>query len=138
MPLTATPPAAALIPAEMKDLGDDPDQVADLLYVTGSLGRRDAAANPVVLYLCRRVRLDGPLRVRPGGGVLEMRAADGETLIVPLPPAVREFLARFDAGHYPELEGRCAGREISSPGAAARLKALAPSARATAEASQRG
>jgi hypothetical protein len=29
---------------------------------------------------------------------------DGELLVVPLPPAVRDFLARFDAGHYPELD----------------------------------
>jgi hypothetical protein len=88
---------------ELEDLGDDPDRIADVLWVSDARGRRDdEAAHPLARFLRRRVHLDD-LRVCPETGRVEFTDPDGRAFVV-LPTPVREFLRRLARGTYPELE----------------------------------
>jgi hypothetical protein len=102
---TASPITTAdRIAAELADLGDDPDRIADLLWATDARGaRHDESACPLARYLRRRLHLDGPVRVIPAAGRV-VAEADGVTVVAPLPPTVRAFIDRFETGCYPELE----------------------------------
>ena len=87
--------------------------VGDFTGVEQLEGKRLATSYDGLLrdYLADRgvnakvVRLDGAVRLRPGSNILELRTGEGEDISLPLPPAIRTFLDRFDAGLYPDLEG---------------------------------
>ena len=105
--ITATHVALPLdrISSVLADLGDDPDQIADIMWVADARGRRSAAADgPLSRYLRRRLHLDA-VRVGLGAGRVVLVSGD-EAASVPLPAAVREFVGRFEQGLYPELEVR--------------------------------
>jgi hypothetical protein len=102
---TALPLAAPedRIAHELDDLGDDPDRIADILWVADGRGRRDdQTAHPLARFLRIRAHL-ADVRVCPDTGRVEF-ADHGVRAFVLLPAAVREFLRRFDRGMYPELE----------------------------------
>jgi hypothetical protein len=106
MTATTTSPVtpADRIAAELADLGDDPDRIADLLWATDARGaRHDESACPLARYLRRRLHLDGSVRVIAEAGRV-VAEADGVTVVAPLPPTVRAFIDRFETGCYPELE----------------------------------
>lgn len=88
---------------ELDALGYDPDTIADILWVSGAIGRRDdGAAHPLARFLRVRVpRAD--VRVGAGVGRVEFTDADGLAYVL-VPAAVGEFLRRFARGMYPELE----------------------------------
>src|SRR5207248_1917073 len=94
----------ARLAEELDDLGDDPDRIADILWLTGCRGPRDdESAHPLACYLRRRLHLTSARLVTPGR--VEVVTGD-EMVTVSLPVAVREFLARFAEGLYPELDAR--------------------------------
>lgn len=85
---------------ELAALGATPAAVADTLRRAGVRGRRgDCTACPVAVYLARRLR--------PGGGFVSAGPdrchADGTTVRTPGP--VFRFVADFDGGAHPDLEG---------------------------------
>jgi hypothetical protein len=88
---------------ELEDLGDDPDRIADILWVADGRGRRDdAVAHPLARFLRIRAHLTD-VRGCPATGRVEFTEPDGRAFVL-LPAAVREFLRRCDRGMYPELE----------------------------------
>jgi hypothetical protein len=88
---------------ELDDLGEDPDTIADILWVAGANGRRDdEAAHPLARFLRLRAHLSD-LRVCTAAGRVEFADAGGRAFVL-VPAAVREFLRRFARGMYPELE----------------------------------
>lgn len=87
----------------LDDLGTDPDQIADIFWVADAHGRRaHPTENPVARYLRVRLHADA-VRVGPSAARVVVTAG-GESVSIPLPVAVREFLGRFDQGLYPELD----------------------------------
>lgn len=88
---------------ELDDLGDDPDRIADILWVTDGRGHRDdEATHPLARFLRIRAHV-ADVRVCPATGRVEFTDHDGRSFVL-LPAAVREFLRRCARGMYPELE----------------------------------
>jgi hypothetical protein len=98
-------------------MGDHPSAVATSLRAEDVRGVRGSAlAHPVCRWLIRLVPdlgvvlgLDTVHVFRPGRGP----AMQGVT--VPMPPAVRAFVDRFDDGQYPDLE-LCLGPPLAIGG----------------------
>jgi hypothetical protein len=86
-------------------MGGTPDEVAATLRAEGVRGLRDSPSvrNPVVRYLNRQLDIGGRLEVGTGGTVLRLFRG-GRVQETPLPDAVRDFLAGFHGGRYPDLE----------------------------------
>jgi hypothetical protein len=90
-------------------LGDTPELVAAALRASGCRGfRHGYFPSPVIRYAYRRFDEGGltlvysPPEMRPAK--LYLDRLDGNREELPLPPAVAEFLARFDEGVYPDLD----------------------------------
>ena len=89
----------------LDELGRMPDEIADSLRARGIKGVRNTVRilNPIVRYALAQLAgvqsADLILADR-----LRIEFASGETTEVPVPSAVREFLAMFHRGEYPDLE----------------------------------
>jgi hypothetical protein len=105
---------AAEVARILATLGESADQVADVLRVSGCRGfRRGNFPSPVVRYVYRwfddgqLVLVHSPpeahdLLPRPDRFYLYL--LDGKREEVAVPAAVAEFLVRFDAGAFADLE----------------------------------
>jgi len=93
------------IDASLTNLGSTAEAVAAALLAAGVRGRRDntASHNPVVRYLNRTLDIGGRLEIGAAGDRLYMYR-EGSCQSLELPPAVRDFLAAFHRGDYPDLE----------------------------------
>jgi hypothetical protein len=87
-------------------LGSSPDAVAAHLKAEGIRGIRNAvrALNPVVRYAQGHVRLDARSLDVTQGDRLRITLDNGRIVETPLSDPVKEFLAAFNEGCYPELE----------------------------------
>lgn len=92
------------IEATLARMGDTPDGVAEVVRTARVIGRRESGSfeNPLVRYLNRTVDIGGRMEVGSSGKVL-LLYREGTAMSFPLPPAVREFLAAFHRGDYPDL-----------------------------------
>ena len=91
--------------SRLAGLGDSPEAVAAALRAAGVTGRRDSSSfqNPVVRYLNRTLVIGGRLEVGAGGQMLYLYR-EGSAVAFPIPDPVRDFLAAFHRGDYPDLE----------------------------------
>lgn len=93
--------AVAEVKRLMAELGDTPEAVAANLAAAGITGyRRSACDCPIAAYLEARVPAADAVGgttvcVDPGGDLPYEE--------VPVPPAVAEFIRRFDGGEWPAL-----------------------------------
>jgi hypothetical protein len=94
----------------LAELGQAPEGVAAMLRASGCRGfQRGNFPSPVIRYAYRQFD-DGnivlvyspPPELRPAK--LYLYRLDGRREELSLPSAVAEFLARFDAGAYPDLD----------------------------------
>jgi hypothetical protein len=86
-------------------LGSTPTAVAETLRAAGVAGRRDSPSvqNVLVRYLNRTVDIGGRLEVGASGEVVYLYRG-GSAVSFRVPDPVREFLAAFHRGDYPDLE----------------------------------
>ena len=88
----------------LQELGNTADEVALALRVKGIQGVRNTVRflNPIVHYVQSQIADAGNLHVIKGETLsMNFRNGEGE---VSLPEAVKQFLAAFNSGAYPELE----------------------------------
>jgi hypothetical protein len=93
-----------MLPQLLKSLGSSADKVAATLRKEGVQGVRNTARflNPIVRFVQAHINAE-EFDVIPRDK-LRVRYAGGKKEEVPLPKSVLTFLARFDKGHYPDLE----------------------------------
>lgn len=86
-------------------LGANPDEINAVLRDKGVRARRLSTSfdNPIVRYVYRHLDIGGRLDIPLGSQVLTI-AREGTWLSIPLSESIREFLDRFHAGYYPQLE----------------------------------
>jgi hypothetical protein len=83
----------------LQSLGATSDEVADSLRASGSKGRRDSFLRcPLAVYLHRHGFADAMV----GLDSVALPAAGADW---PLPSPCASFVALFDRGYYPDLEG---------------------------------
>jgi hypothetical protein len=89
-------------------LGQTPDGVAQVLRASGCRGYRcGSLPSPVIRFAYRRFdagRLELVYSAPGKPGRLYLYQKDGNREELPLPTAIAEFLALFDAGAYPDLD----------------------------------
>jgi len=90
-------------------LGRTAEAVADTLNGEDIRGARNTVRhlNPVVRYLQRHLRIDDyelSLPHTDGHHKVSMISPSGSSTEMELPPAIAEFLTRFNRGDFPELE----------------------------------
>ena len=86
-------------------IGSTADEIAATLKASGIKGVPNtvAALNPIVRYVLMHVKVDAMIVDVIRGTHLTMTFRDWQKTDIPLPDAVRDFLARFNRGEYPEL-----------------------------------
>jgi hypothetical protein len=85
-------------------MGETAAAVADTVRSVGAVGRRESGAfeNPLVRYLNRTLDIGGRMEVGSSGAAL-LLYREGTAVSFPRPSAVRDFLAAFHGGAYPDL-----------------------------------
>ncbi len=93
------------------ELGTDSESVKAMLQAHGINGVRNTVRylNPIVRFTQLRLKLDDyALAVTHGDSMptylLHITLPSGAKASVPFPEPVKDFLDRFNAGAYPELE----------------------------------
>lgn len=88
----------------MDRMGGTPDAVAAAVRAARVVGRPESGAfeNPLIRYLNRTLDIGGRMEVGSSGAAL-LLYREGTAMSFPLPPAVRDFLAAFHSGAYPDL-----------------------------------
>lgn len=91
---------------ELVTLGETADEIAKALKAYGVTGyRRNPTDGPIASHLWAVLTAEGFRRVRVSVNEDLIRVeTDGCQIDFPTPPAVQEFIRRFDAGAYPELD----------------------------------
>jgi hypothetical protein len=99
--------------ADLAALGDTVDEVAASLIAANITGLRCTAGQcPVSVYLSRK----GYGRPQVGAYLAAVEGiTEADRVSVTLPPAVIEFVRRFDAGDFPALQATPTGRPLPAP-----------------------
>jgi hypothetical protein len=86
-------------------MGSTSDQIAQKLAEAGITGLRDSTSflNPVIRYVNQHLVVGGKLEIGAAGDTFRLFLG-GKLQEIPLPAAMREFLARFHQGDYPQIE----------------------------------
>ncbi len=97
------PTARMVMAGGLQGMCSDIDGLDEMLGPMGCVGKPfDPINNPITVWL-RKLGVREPMVIFTMNGYFAETSAYGRLVRVPLPDHLQVFMARFDAGAYPEL-----------------------------------